>query len=158
MLSNLVPLCVRIQYTTCDHLLRVSFHVDHSPIRFQILVGGRCLHVNKHKLPTNHILVAYQNVEGGGHMPLDIHAPTTTLFNLQLPITEGLKTCFKRKRRLIVGPKFKKMRVVTVADTYKPYPARFHLHLSGVVLISTRIWWESGLHRNSPLGPLHTRD
>ena len=51
-------------------------------------------------------------------MPLDFHVVTTTLFNLQVPVIEGLKTNFKRRRRvlawrrrLIGGPKFEKMRV-----------------------------------------------
>ena len=39
--------------------LRVSFRVDCSPTRFQILLSSRCSHVNKHKPPTNHILMAY---------------------------------------------------------------------------------------------------
>ena len=59
-------------------LVRASFHVGHSFNKFQVIVGWRCSHVHKHKLPTKRIMLAYQNVEGGGHEPLDFHAPTKT--------------------------------------------------------------------------------
>jgi hypothetical protein len=39
-------------------------------------VGWRTPLVDKYKLPTNHILVAYQNVEGHGHGLLDFYVPT----------------------------------------------------------------------------------
>jgi hypothetical protein len=39
-------------------------------------------------------MVAYWNVKGCGHGPLDFHAYTKTLFNLQVLITEGLKMGF----------------------------------------------------------------
>jgi hypothetical protein len=64
-----------------------------------MIVGWRCSHVDKHKLPTNHILVAYQNVEGHEDGPLDFHAPIKALFNLQVPVTEGSKTSFRKRRR-----------------------------------------------------------
>ena len=62
-------------------------------------MGLRCFHVDKHKLPTNYILVAYWNLEGTWQGP---HAPTN---DLQVPITKGLK------EGLEGGPKFEKMRV-----------------------------------------------
>ena len=30
-------------------------------------------------------------------------------------------------------------------------PTKFHLHLGKFVLILTKFWWASGLHRNSPI-------
>ena len=53
------------------------------------------------------------------------------------------------RKRLVSGSGFEKMRELQVG-TYKPYPMRFPLHLSGHVLIDTRIWWVSGVHGNSP--------
>ena len=44
-----------------------------------------------------------------------------------------------------------------VVGTYRPYPASFPLHLDGFVLIYTRIWWASGLHRNSLYEATKTR-
>ena len=40
------------------------------------MVGWRCAYVDKLKPPTNHILVAYKNVEGHEHGQLDFHVPT----------------------------------------------------------------------------------
>ena len=37
---------------------RVSFHVGRLPASFYVLVGLRCPHIDKHELPTNHIMVA----------------------------------------------------------------------------------------------------
>ena len=42
-------------------------------------------------MSANHILVAYKNVEGHGHGPLDFHAPTKALFNLQVLVAKGLR-------------------------------------------------------------------
>ena len=46
---------------------------------------------------------------------LDFHVSTKVLgFNLQVPVTEGLKTGFSSRRRLVNGPGFEKMRVATL--------------------------------------------
>ena len=43
------------------------------------------------------------------------HAPTKTLFDLQVPITKRLNTGLKRRRRRLVGgPGFERMRVATL--------------------------------------------
>ena len=55
-------------------------------------------HVDKHKSPIHHIMVAYYNVEGCGHELLEFHVSTKALFNLQVPVTEGLKTNSRRRR------------------------------------------------------------
>ena len=92
---------------------RVSFHVGRSRTRFYIIVVLEVSHVYKHKLTTNHILGAYWNVEGCGHMLLDFHAPTKTLLNLT---STGSKNGFRRRRRrrrLIGGLIFEKMRVAS---------------------------------------------
>jgi hypothetical protein len=86
-------------------------------------VGWRCSHVDKHKPRTNHILVAYWNLKGHGHGLLDFHAPTE-FFNLQVLITKGLKTSFRRRRRLVSELIFEKMRIAIVVDKYKPYPTK----------------------------------
>jgi hypothetical protein len=44
--------------------------------------------------------------------PLDFHAPTKVLLNLQVLVIEGLKIGFRR-RRLVGVPKFEKMRVAS---------------------------------------------
>ena len=44
-----------------------------------------------------------------GHL-ISMH-PTNTLFNLQAPVTKGLKTGFRRRRRLVDGHGFERMRV-----------------------------------------------
>jgi hypothetical protein len=44
---------------------------------------------------------------------LDFHVFTSALFNLQVLITEALKIGFRRRRRLLGGPKFEKMRVAS---------------------------------------------
>ena len=102
--------------------LRVSSNVGHSPTRFQIIMDWRCSHVDKYKPPINHIMVTYQNVEGCDHGLLDFHAPTKSLFNLQMPVTEGLKTGFKKKRRRLVDESgFKKMRVASWGTCTLPH-------------------------------------
>ena len=40
---------------------------------------GGVLMLDNHKQSTNHILAAYQNVEGSRQKPLDFHAPTKAL-------------------------------------------------------------------------------
>ena len=55
---------------------RVSFHVGRLPTRFQKIMGRRYLHVVKHKMAPNNIMMVRQNVEGHGHGPLDFHAST----------------------------------------------------------------------------------
>ena len=57
---------------------------------------GGCLHVDKNKMLTNYVLVAYKNVEGHGYGPLDFHVPTKALCNLQEPITEGFEDRWSR--------------------------------------------------------------
>ena len=50
-----------------------------------------------------------------GISTLDFHAPTNVVFNLQVRVTEGLHTSFKRRRRrLVSGFGFEKMRVATL--------------------------------------------
>ena len=81
--------------------------------------GGVCIYVDKHKPPTNHVLVACQDVEGRGHVPLDFHAfieaskKKLTSANHQkiedqLQEKEEVITLW---RRLVSGPKFEKLRV-----------------------------------------------
>ena len=49
---------------------------------------------------------------GRGHMPLDFHAPTKAFSNLHVPVIEGLKTNFRR-RRLVDEPGFEKVKVAS---------------------------------------------
>ena len=44
---------------------------------------------------------------------LDFNGPTKLLFKLQLPVVEGSKTNFRRKRKLIAGPRNEKMKVAS---------------------------------------------
>ena len=41
--------------------------------------------------------------------------------------------------------------ILSAVGTNEPYPTRFPLHLDGFVIIHTKIWWVSSLHRNTPL-------
>jgi hypothetical protein len=53
-------------------------------------------------------------VEGREHGPLDFYGPTKAfLQNLQVPVTKGLKIGFRRRRRLVGGHKFEKMKVAS---------------------------------------------
>ena len=61
------------------HSIKVSSHVGRLVTEFSVIVGRRCSHVNEHKQPTNHIMVAYYDVEGCGHGPLDFYATTKAL-------------------------------------------------------------------------------
>ena len=47
-------------------------------------------------------------------MPLEFNALTKALFNQQVPVTEGLKTDFRRRRRLVGGPGLEKTRDSTL--------------------------------------------
>ena len=60
-------------------------------------------------------MLAYYNVEGYRHGLLDFHAPSKALLNLQEPVTKGLKTNFRRRRRLVGKLGLKKMRVATLS-------------------------------------------
>jgi hypothetical protein len=119
-----------------------DFHIGCSSSRFQIIVGWRYSHVDKHKLPTNHIL------KGHGNGLLDFHAPIEVFFNLQVHVTKVSKAGFRRRRRLVGGHGFEKTRVCSWHT--QTYPTKLHLHLGGFVLIPTRILWVSGLHGNAP--------
>ena len=72
-------------------------------------------------------MVAYWNVKGCEHGPLDFHASTKAFFNLQVLITEGLKSwrwvseeeeVLIWKRRLEGEPMYEKMRVATLNMTF----------------------------------------
>ena len=54
--------------------------------------------MNKHKPPTNYILVDYWNVESR-HGPQDFHMSSKTLFNVQVLVTEGSRTKFRKSMR-----------------------------------------------------------
>jgi hypothetical protein len=65
-------------------------------------------------MSANHNLVAYKNVEGHGHGSLDFNKLNKALFNLRVLVAKGLKINFRRrKRRLVGGPIFEKMRVAS---------------------------------------------
>jgi hypothetical protein len=49
----------------------------------------------------NHILVVCWNIKGHGHGPLDFHAPTKKIFNLQNLMTKGLKTQFLKEEEVL---------------------------------------------------------
>ena len=53
-------------------------------------------------------------MEGCGHGPLDYHVLIKAFFDLQVSVTERLKIGFKKKRRLVGGPGFEKMRGVAL--------------------------------------------
>ena len=80
-------------------MLRVSFHVGHSLMRFQITMCWRCSHVDKQKQPINHISATYQNVEGGGLGSMNVHVPTKHLKqqkgNTKCSIREKVPSIFK---------------------------------------------------------------
>jgi hypothetical protein len=46
-------------------------------------------------------------------MLLNFYAPTKALVNIQVPVTKGLETGFRRRRRLVSGLGFEKMRVAS---------------------------------------------
>ena len=114
--------------------------------------------VLKHEPQSNHILVVHQNVKGCEHMQLDFHAPTKESLTYKCWSPKVLKTGSKKRgevltqrRRLVDEPGFEKMGVDSwQLGTCKPYPTIFPLHLGKFVLYYTKIWWVSGLHKNSP--------
>ena len=62
-----------------------------------MIVGWRCSRVYKHEPPTNHILVAYKNVDGCGHGPLDFHASPRVMYTL----TSGMNVFFFTCRGIV---------------------------------------------------------
>lgn len=46
-------------------------------------------------------------------MPLDFHASIEALSDLQMLVTEVLRTNFRMSRRLVCGPGFERMRVAS---------------------------------------------
>ena len=136
-------------------LLRVSSHVGRSPTRFQIMMGWRCSHVNKHKPPTNHIMVACQNVGGCGHGPQDFHTPTKAFFNLQAPVVKGLKTGYRRgggfnlEEEVSRWSRFEKM--IVASSHIRTLPNHIPFAFGRVCPYShQKLVGECGLHGNSP--------
>ena len=97
---------------------RVSMQAAH-PLRFQKMMGRRCLHVVKDKPSSNHIPAIPQNVAGCEHGQLDFHVLTKESSTYKFPSLKDYKPSFRRRRFILeeggqqVDPKLRSWEVAS---------------------------------------------